>query len=359
MREPTECCVSAHPPSELDRTEWEDLVDRTVLPPGLEQRFDCAAVDRSEGRQSSFLTVRNANRQLVGGVRITIERRLPSRHLEMLDGPLFLPGYEDQVRALVSRAFQDAVHVVDSGFARPIAGHPWNLTAFGMHRAAVPVETIFIDLVRTEEAQLRSAEHSVRQGIRKAQDHGLKPREVTSGSDLDRAYQLIDQFGRDRDFAPISHTRLVRMHEIFHPVGKFHVLVLEAGTELAAVAVIEINNRKAGLIVAANSPAYAKVQCTSLLYWETMKFCRARGATVLDLLGLPPSGSGLDGIRRFKLKWGGTVVGGEEYLEGVLFRQLTELVRRRPDLFRSVLLQRGPFRGGVRAPPTQVIRPSS
>jgi peptidoglycan pentaglycine glycine transferase (the first glycine) len=339
----------------MDRDEWDDLVDRTPVPPGLFQRFDSSRIDSSEGRQSSFVTVRNREGRLVGGARITVERRLPSRHMEMVDGPMFLPGYESEVKALLSKTLRDSVMVVDSGFIRPTAGYAWHLESFGLHRSGILPETIIVDLTRTEEELWWSVEHSVRQGIRKAKEHGLTVREVTTEREIERAYDLIERFGRDRHFAPISKSRLLLTHRLFHPVGRFHVLVGEVGENTAAVAVFEINNQKAALLVAASAAEYAKMQVTSVLFWESMRFSKKRGAVSMDFLGLPPAGYGLDGIRRFKLKWGGNVVGGEEYLEGVIYRFVTEAVRRRPDLFLSLRLQGGPFRNGIRSVLTQLV----
>lgn len=332
----------------MDRDEWEDLVDRSPVPPGLPQRFDSARVDEEQGLQSSFLAVRDHGGRLVGGARVTIERRLPSRHWEMIGGPMFLPGSEDGVRALVSKTLRDSVLVVDSGLIRPAPGHPWRLDDFGLHRSGAPAETVIVDLTKTEDELWRGVDHSVRQGVRKAKDHGLTVREITAESEIERVYPLIERFGRQRDFPAISKSRLLATQRIFHPVGRSHILVCEAGSDLAGVAVLVLTNQRAGLQVVAGAPEFAKVQMNSLLDWEAMRFCKAHGATSFDFLGLPPAGIGLDGLRRFKLKWGGSIVGGEEYLEGVLFRFATEMVRRWPGVFNSILLQRGPFRNGIR-----------
>lgn len=338
----TDFWVSCRPTTETDRGEWEDLVDRSAIIPGFSQRFDCSVVDAQEGIQSLFIAVRTREGQLVGGARVTVQRRFPSRYLEMLGGPVFLQGHEDTARALVSKALRESVRVIDRGQFRPTAGHPWHLDQFGLHRTNVPAETVLVDLARTEDELWRGVDHSVRQGVRKAKDHGVTFRELTTESEIERAYPLIERFGHQRDFAAITKTRLLATQRIFHPVGRSFVFLCEAGSEPAAVSVVLLTNQRASLLVVASAPEFAKLQVTSLLDWESMRFSRARGATSFDFLGLPPAGTGLDGLRRFKLKWGGTVVGGEEYLEGVVFRLATSLVRRWPGLSHSVLMNRGP-----------------
>ena len=340
--------LSYRGPRATDRAEWDALVDATPVAPGITQRFDSWIVDAEEGIQTSFVMVRDGQKRLVGGARLTIERRLPARHLEMIGGPLYLPGYEDPVRALVSRAVLERVSVVDSGMIRPSAGHLWRLEEFGLHRMAVPAETVFIDLRPSEEELWRAVDHSVRQGVRKARDRGLTIREVTDERELDRIYPLIDRFGRNRDFAIISAKRLKAMHRLFGPTGHWHILLGEAGTTPAGVALIWVTNQQSGLLVLASLPEYAGVQLTSFLAWESVRRSKLYGATSFDFLGIPPAESGLAGVRRFKLKWGGRVVIGEEYLEGVVFRSVTALMRRYPNVFRPVLMASGPFRGGIR-----------
>jgi hypothetical protein len=335
-------------PRDTDRDEWDDLVDHTPVAPGIGQRYDAWRVDAEEGIRSSFALVRENGGRLVGGARLTIERRLPLRHVEMFGGPLYLPGYEDSVRPLVARAVQETVSVVDSGMLRPSSGHAWHLEKFGMHRSNAPVETVFIDLRPTEDALWRGVDHSVRQGVRKARDHGLTIREVTEESEIPRIYPLIARFGRYRDFAIVSEKRLRAMHRIFRPTGHWHILLGETGSTPAGVALVWVTNQQSGLMVLASAPEFAKVQLTSLLAWEAVRSSKLYGATSFDFLGLPPAGSGLEGVRRFKLKWGGVIVPGEEYLEGVAFRYVTDLIRRHPKMFNAVLMGRGPFRGGLR-----------
>jgi len=331
-----------------DRDEWEELVDRTPVPAGIGQRYDLSTVDGQEGIRSVFVTVRTGGGRLVGGARLTTTTRFPSRYVEMIDGPLFLPEYEDEVRALVARAIREKVTVVDSAMVRPSAGHPWRFDEFGLHRTGVPAETVRIDLRPTEESLWRAVDHSVRQGVRKAKDNGLAVREVTDEAELGRIYPLIDRFGRDRDFAIVSERRLRAMHRLLRPSGRWHVLVGESGSSAAGIALLWLSNQLSGLMVLGSAPEYAKAQLTSLLAWESIRTSKIYGASLFDFLGLPPKGSSLSGIRRFKLKWGGSVVGGEEYLEGVLFRYVTEFLRRHPSTFDSVIMARGPFRAGRR-----------
>ncbi len=341
--------LSYRGPRTTDRAEWDALVDATPIAPGITQRFDSWIVDAEEDIQTSFVMVRDHQRRLVGGARLTIERRLPARHLEMIGGPLYLPGYEEPVRALVGRAVLERVSVVDSGMIRPSAGHAWRLEEFGLHRTAVSPETVLVDLRRSEDELWRAVDHSVRQGVRKARDNGLTIREVTDERELGRVQPLLDRFGRNRDFAIISEKRFRAMHRVFGPTGRWHILLGEAGTTPAGVALIWVTNQQSGLLVLASLPEFAGLQLTSFLAWESIRRSKLNfGATSLDFLGLPPAGSGLAGLRRFKLKWGGEVASGEEYLEGVVFRSVTALMRRYPKVFRPVLMASGPFRGGIR-----------
>lgn len=344
----TDCRVTACAPDATDRDEWDDLADRTPIPAGLSQRFDSSQVDATEGLRSSFLCVRNPEGRLVGGIRITVERRFPLRHFELTGGPLFLPGYEDDVRSLVARTLRDMVLVVDSGFLRPSPGHSWHLEDFGLHRSRDPLETIIVDLSPSEEELWHNVDHSVRQGIRKAREHGLTVREVTAQDELEGIYPLIERFGREKDFATISKSHFLATHRYFHSAGRSLVLVCEAGSVPVGVATVELANQRASLLFVASDPEFAKVQMNSLLDWEAIRAGKGRGATSFDFVGLPPAGSGLAGLRRFKMKWGGSIVEGEEYLEGELFRFATKTVRRWPNLFRPVVMQRGPFRLGIR-----------
>jgi Acetyltransferase (GNAT) domain len=332
----------------MDREEWEELVDRAPVPPGLFQRFDFSLVDAQEGLSSRFLAVRTPEGRLVGGARITIEKRLPARHVEMPGGPILLPGFEDEGRALISKQLLEQVLVVDSGLILPAPGYPWHLDDFGMHRSEVPLETSIVDLTRTEDQLWHSVDRSVRQGVRKATEHGLTVREVTDEREIEQIYPLIDRFGRVRDFEPISKSRLLATQRVFHPAGRMHILVCEAGATPAGVSIILLANQRAELLVVASAPEFQKLQSTTLLDWESFRFSKAHGATSLDFLGLPPAGSGREGIRRFKLKWGGVVVAQEEYLEGVFFRVAVNFVRRWPSLFNPIILGRGPFRQGIR-----------
>ena len=167
--------------------------------------------------------------------------------------------------------------------------------------------TRIIDLTQTEEDILAQMKQKGRYNIKVAQKHGVT---VRQSDDIDVFYHLMTKTGARDGFTHPSKKQYVAF--VRSLPGAFLLLAYDAeGEPIAGVLSVIWNNQAIYYYGASNHAQRAKM-APYLLQWESMRFCKERGCTSYDLLGIAPPDSPPShpwaGISGFKEKFGGKVV---------------------------------------------------
>ena len=170
--------------------------------------------------------------------------------------------------------------------------------------------TVIVNLIGSEKNILKSLHKDARWGIKKAQKSGLSVREAKSEKDWTAFYELLKEVVRSggSDVQPFSYIR-----------GKAHtLLVCEKGQKIiggAAVFFDPVYNIKIPrLFKIASDKKYLYLQPNNLLYWHCVLWAKKKGYREFDFGGWQINARGhLDGINRFKEKWGKLIYHHTEY----------------------------------------------
>jgi len=172
-----------------------------------------------------------------------------------------------------------------------------------------PEATIIVDLTQSDDDLLRHMHEKGRYNIRLAQRHGMS---VEQSQDIDAFYRLLERTGvRDHyGIKPKSHYRTF----LEALPGSFLLLAFDhSDTQKKSLAgLMGVIFEKTGVYYyGASDHAGRAKMAPSLLQFEAMKFCRARGASRYDLFGIAPSDDPRHpwaGVTRFKKQFGGLVL---------------------------------------------------
>lgn len=175
------------------------------------------------------------------------------------------------------------------------------------HGHSQPQATRILDLTLDPETLLAHMKPKGRYNIRLAQRHDI---EIRPTDDVAAFHALLKQTGTRDGFGihPQKHYQAF----LKHLPGAFLLLAYHRKDEPIA-GLMGIVWQDLGIYYyGASDERHRALMAPYLLQWEAMKFCKARGCTRYDLLGIAPVGSDSThawaGISSFKEKFGGTVV---------------------------------------------------
>jgi uncharacterized glyoxalase superfamily protein PhnB len=197
----------------------------------------------------------------------------------------------------------------------------------GSRYAAEAWVTYVVDLRASEDEILGKMTSHRRQYIRRAMRRGLMVEEVTDTAFADEYYaQLRDVFGR-QGLRPAHSVELVRqLIRCVQPSGQ--LLMLRArdpdGTSIGTMLSVG-RGRSAIAWGAAMLREHADEHPMEVLWWESMRAWRSRGALSFDMNGRADYGRG-----DYKAKYGGAAVESARYYRSryALLRAGRETVRR-------------------------------
>lgn len=184
-----------------------------------------------------------------------------------------------------------------------------NLDASRLSRRMIHAEaTRMIDLTLSEEEILAQMKPKGRYNISVAKKNGVR---VEESDDIAAFYALVKQTG-DRDafgILPRSHYRA------FLDVldDSFLLLARKPGTPEPIAGLLGVIWGSIGIYYyGASNYAHRATMAPYALQWKAMRFCKAKGCSRYDLLGIAPPQASEDhpwsGITAFKEKFGGEVI---------------------------------------------------
>lgn len=167
--------------------------------------------------------------------------------------------------------------------------------------------TRVIGLTKTEEDILAQMKQKGRYNIKVAEKRGVV---VKQSDDIGAFYKLVTETSARDGFTPLSK----KQYETFLQdlAGSFLLLAYDKNNIPIGGLLGVAWGGKGIYYYGASSYAHRATMAPYLLQWEAMRFCKAEGATMYDLLGISPPKAGTDhpwsGISAFKEKFGGEIV---------------------------------------------------
>lgn len=190
--------------------------------------------------------------------------------------------------------------------------------------------TVIIDLALSEKNLLKNLHKHARWGIKKAINNNLAIKEATSDQEWNEFYNLFVNVVKEggSDIQPISYikdktnTLLICLKE-----GK-----IIGGAAIFFDPIYNINIPR--LFKIASDKNYLHLQPNNFLYWQCILWAKKQGYKEFDLGGWQINARGhLEGINKFKEKWGKVVYHKTEY---PFFRALGRKIIRNSNLARRI-----------------------
>jgi len=197
-----------------------------------------------------------------------------------------------------------------------------------------PVETVIIDVSRSDAALLGAMHPKTRYNIRLAERHGVIIRRE-SGDDAVRRFQDLIRHTAARDgFHPHPLDHYAKLLAVRSPQFSNELLFAYLGDRPVAAAMVNWCGSRATYLHGASDYAMRQCMAPHLVQWEAMRGARDGGCDVYDLWGIDDER--WPGISRFKRGFGGAIVRYPAALDIVLSRpryalyQLQRRLRGRP-----------------------------
>lgn len=187
----------------------------------------------------------------------------------------------------------------------------WNLRK--ANTDILPSNTIFMDLMKTEDQLLSAMKPKTRYNINLATRKGVKIRSLGIES-LEIWYDLYRQTAQRNNFFlhSIDYFRVVitaRANDTKSPANVY-LLVAEVDDKPLAAMFLIIANKRGTYLYGASSTENRNYMATYALQWRAMELSKQMGCTEYDFFGISPNADPshpMSGLYRFKSGFGGDV----------------------------------------------------
>lgn len=174
-----------------------------------------------------------------------------------------------------------------------------------------------VDLTLTEDELFKGLHSKHRNVVRKAMSDGI---EIFHGQEYatDAIKIMQETFGRQNKVSGLDDSMIKRMLPLGENVDYW--VAKDSDGNLQGSAIFLWNNGHSCYYMHGGSAAHTKPGAMNLLIWEAMKCMKERGVLVFDFVGAritTDPGSKLEGIQRFKSRFGSTLK------VGYMFRVVT------------------------------------
>jgi lipid II:glycine glycyltransferase (peptidoglycan interpeptide bridge formation enzyme) len=177
-----------------------------------------------------------------------------------------------------------------------------------------PPDTILIDLKSEEEAILSSMKSKGRYNIRLASKKGVTVRNADS-DELPTFYTMLKETAKRDGIAihGITYYQTLFSHCRDYPQGgqELGLYLAEHEGDVLAGVIVLFRGKDAVYLYGASSNHKRNYMAPYLLQWKVMRDARAKGCSVYDLFGVPPSADPnhpMAGLYRFKTGFGGRLI---------------------------------------------------
>jgi len=169
--------------------------------------------------------------------------------------------------------------------------------------------TRIIDISQTEEDILAQMKQKGRYNIRLAKKHGIHGED---SNDIDGFIDMVKETAARDKFMPLAPEKYRAFYENLEESFLIMAYSPDNNTKPIAGLLGLIWNNQGIYYYGASVHEHRAFMAPYRIQWRAMRFCKERGCTSYDLLGIAPEGSGPThpwaGISGFKEKFGGEVV---------------------------------------------------
>jgi CelD/BcsL family acetyltransferase involved in cellulose biosynthesis len=280
--------------------EWEEFVltrpDATVF----HTAAWCKVVADTYRYTAPYVVARDEQGRITGGVPLmVVESWLSGRRLVGLPfSDICAPLLPANGREELLEAARDEVARLKATSVElrgPSSG--------GMPDCGFSNGTVFFRHVIDLDDQMESrVESSARRAIRKAEKEGVTIRESAEPADMRRFYNLMVMTRRKHGLLPQPRRFFEKIHAQFMEPGQGQLLLAEHGGKVSAGDLLLRFRDQLVYKFNASDPRFLGLRPNNLLLWKAMQSGRDSGCRTLDLGRCEEDN---EGLRRFKLLWGG------------------------------------------------------
>lgn len=170
-----------------------------------------------------------------------------------------------------------------------------------------PMDTLLLDLSKTEEVLLDEMKSKWRYNIKLAGKKGVKIRKSKELADLEKFHKLSEGM-LTRGYSSFDFEHYKSLYETLSSNHNLTMYVAEEGKDVLAVILVSNYNETAIYLHGASSDEKRELMPNHLLQWTAILDAKERGCKVYDFWGVAPDDNEKhlwSGITRFKLGFGG------------------------------------------------------
>lgn len=203
--------------------------------------------------------------------------------------------------------------------------------------------TVHIDLSLSDDELLQQMRKDTRYNIRYAQKNATEIEEVDASEEaIDEFFSLLGESSMRREFGIHNRSYYDEFMKVFGENAK--LLFARSNGIVSAGLITSVHGHEARSMYAGMRPTKYSRGDAALLRYTAMQLAKANGCSVFDLGGIAPVDPakievdpnhpqaalvrGLEGVERFKIGFGGTIVHYPPALERVYRPNLAKLGRR-------------------------------
>jgi len=311
---------------DIDIDLWKHLQDNSSLCDVL-QTLEWAKVLKNSSKHALGFLVLLSNMEPIGGCIASLPKIPFTRFsaVEIIGGPLHLPGYEDEsIKRLIDYLKRSRGNVIHKLFKpSPLLNAKFKKLFVNKGFRISEDYTFLTDLSGTESQLWVRLDKQARWGVKKAQRSGVKVMQADSRHDW---YVFYDLYRRHclthRYTSLLPETLFQRIYEILYPQKIAKLFLAQLDDRVIAGTLLLIHRKYVTYFRNASLDEYLRYEPNNILQWESFKWARENGAEIYDMGGiLIPSSrvSPLYGLYKYKEKWGGKLIEYNSYcLENVL-----------------------------------------
>lgn len=183
-------------------------------------------------------------------------------------------------------------------------------------------ETIITALsCRNVEEHFSKIRKGHRYDTRKAEKEGVAVKEDYSAKAIENYYSLLVQTYGKSEYKPLEKNFYLELIEALHKKKRIKFLLAEYNGKTIAGATFPILKDKMYYWTGGSlkEPEYARLYPNNLLQWEIIKWGYENGIKTYDMLG-----ASVEGIKNFKLGWGGEIRSYQRIYSSAYLKLLAE-----------------------------------
>ncbi|GEM_PF-1533103 len=286
--------------------EWKELYNQHGDQSSVYQSWEWAELNKARGYEPRFITIEE-NNKLKAGL-LYFHQKKWKRTILFAEGSPLAPDQETAKQVLAK--FKQTVK------------KQWGILAPTVTQSTEAYKqpkfyerdshTIIINLKQLEEELFKAAEKkSIRWGIKRAEELGVKVSEIKTEKELEEFYTIYKETCKRGKLTPKPWIFFQQIHKELEKQGKSKFLIAKVQNKIVGGMLALFSTTHAIVHLTGTNEEGMKNQANVLVYWSMIKEAKKQNKEFIDLGGYDPfakPGEKSYQINQFKERWGGTVV---------------------------------------------------